>query len=232
MIISHRYKFIFIKTKKTAGTSLEVFLSQHCGDDDVFTPIFPPVDPHVARNYSGMWNPLPEIIQNRGREIRSSIRKVVHRKKFYNHMSAQDVQNRISQNTWKNYYKFSIERNPWEKVLSHYHMLNEREGNVLSLDEYLNRGSLNYCFNYPLYTNSKGDLLLEKIIRYESLNHDLGHVFQQLGIPFDGTLSVKAKSAHRKDRKPYQDVFTLQQKELIDAVFAKEIEMHGYTYQG
>ena len=33
MLVSHLYKFIFIKSLKTAGTSTEVFLEQYCISD-------------------------------------------------------------------------------------------------------------------------------------------------------------------------------------------------------
>ena len=41
MILSHKHKFIFIKTRKTAGTSIEIALSRFCGKDDIITPISP-----------------------------------------------------------------------------------------------------------------------------------------------------------------------------------------------
>jgi len=41
MIISHKHKFIFIKTRKTAGSSFELMLSTICGPDDVLTPLSP-----------------------------------------------------------------------------------------------------------------------------------------------------------------------------------------------
>ena len=39
MIVSHKHKFIFLKTKKTAGTSIELALTKLCGDDDIITPL-------------------------------------------------------------------------------------------------------------------------------------------------------------------------------------------------
>ena len=45
MIISHEHKFIFLKTRKTAGTSIELALSQLCGPNDIITPISPNDEP-------------------------------------------------------------------------------------------------------------------------------------------------------------------------------------------
>jgi len=61
MILSHRYKFIFIKTRKTAGTSIEIYLSQFTKAFDVVTPISPSPDNHQPKNYRGLFNPNPEL---------------------------------------------------------------------------------------------------------------------------------------------------------------------------
>ncbi|TAE78164.1 MAG: hypothetical protein EAZ84_02360 [Verrucomicrobia bacterium] len=62
MVISHKHRFIFIKTAKTAGTSIEAFLSPHCGPDDVFTPTFPIVEGHQPRNWQQSFFPLNELL--------------------------------------------------------------------------------------------------------------------------------------------------------------------------
>lgn len=230
MILSHKYKFIFIKTAKTAGTSIELFLSKHCGPNDIVTPIAPTVEGHQQRNYEGFINPVPEILQRPGKLFSALRHSLASRAKFYNHMPAREIKNRVPADVWKSCFKFCVERNPWDKVLSHYHMHAAREGGSLSLDEYLARGR--FPINYFRYTDRSGTkIIVDRILRYENLVAELGEVLSQLKIPFGGSLGVTAKSGYRSNRRPYQEVFNDEQRKIVEEAFAKEIKLHGYRFE-
>lgn len=203
MIISHKYKFIFIKTRKTAGTSLEVYLSNFCGEDDILTPIFPHVEPHMAKNYEG----------------------------YFNHISASEVKAKVGEKIWKEYFVFCVERNPWDKTLSYYHMINKRNGDTITFEQYLS-GS-DFCIDFPAYTSSDNskEIIVDKVLRYENLNEELAVIFKELGIPFDGELNVRAKSEYRTDKSHYSSVYSPEQARLIADAFRNEIELFGYSYQ-
>jgi hypothetical protein len=229
MILSHKHKFIFVKTAKTAGTSIEVFLSRYCDSTDVVTPIEPPVEGHRPRNYLGFINPIPEILERPGKIFSALRHSITSREKFYRHMPAWQVRTRVPRDVWNSYFKFCVERNPWDKVLSHYHMHAAREGGPLSLDEYLARGR--FPINFSRYTDRSGrKIIVDRVLRYENLLTELGEVFSQLKIPFEGTLGVQAKSGYRTDRRPYQDVFNDNQRRIVEEAFVKEIERHGYRF--
>ncbi len=202
MIVSHKYKFIFIKTAKTAGTSIEVFLSSVCSNDDIFTPIFPEVEPHRPRNYE--------------------------KYEFRNHMPASEIKKKLPDDIWNEYFKFCVERNPWDKTLSHYHMLNYRAGGDLTLQQYFEQEK--FCRNFAMYTDSNENLIVDKVLSYENLMGDLEIVFKQLGIPFSGSLGVRAKSEYRSDRNHYRNVLTEQQAKRIRQLFNREINLLGYEF--
>jgi hypothetical protein len=229
MILSHRYKFIFIKTAKTAGTSIEVFLSNVCGPQDIVTPIVPPVQGHQPRNYEGFVNPIPEILERPGKLFSAFRHTMSSRTKFYNHMPAREVKQQVAATIWNSYFKFCVERNPWDKVLSHYHMHLARAGGALSLDDYLARGRFPIN-DFRYMDRSRSNIIVDRVIRYENLLPELGEVFAQLKIPFAGSLGVAAKSKYRSDHRVYQQVFNDEQRRRVAKAFAREIELHGYRF--
>lgn len=232
MIISHKYKFIFIKTRKTAGSSIQIYLSDHCGENDIVSTIDRPERPYNPRNYRGLYNPIPELTERRSaRKIARTLGRFFTLKKFQSHIKARDVRKRIPCEIWDNYYKFTVERNPWDKVLSHYHFVRQRYDSYdqnISFEEYLDVAELPY--NYTKYTDLNQNIIVDRVVRYENLNQELGEIFSELGVPFSGSLGPTEKSHYRKDRRPYQEVYTPEQRDAVAKLFDQEIKMHGYEF--
>ncbi len=233
MIISHKYKFIFIKTRKTAGSSIQQYLSQYCGTNDIITPMDMPESDYHPRNYRGFFNPLPALFV-RGKnihKIKELLWRLITLKKYTSHIPAMELMKIIPKKTWGEYYKFCVERNPWDKVLSHYHFERQRYKKYdedISFDEYLSVAELPY--DYRRYTNFTGEIIVDRVLKYENLNKELAEVFEQLGIPFNGTLSSNEKSHYRKDRRTYKAIYTPAQREIVHKLFKTEINLHGYAF--
>ena len=229
MIVSHRHKLIFIKTLKTAGTSIEMAIARHCGPNDIVTPIFPAVDGHQAQNWQGWFAPWKEIHSRA--DLRKNLNEFWQRKRMYNHIPARFARARMPRDIWNNYLKVAVDRNPWDKTLSHFHMFRNADWHRhynpdLTLDSYLAKGV--YCHNAPFYCDVSGKIIVDRILRYDRLAEDLPTLFEDVGIPFEGL--PHAKSGIRKDHRSYHDVFDKQQAKNIEKAFELEISLHDWEY--
>ena len=232
MIISHRHKFIFIKTIKTAGTSIEVFLSQYCGPEDILTPITPPVASHSPRNYGGFFNLVTELTASHMREPGypsrlGVMRRFLTQRKYFNHMPAVSVRALLPQHIWDGYFKFSVERNPLEKALSFYNMQLYRNL-VADKDDFFRQNRL--PSDWERYGAPHSGPIMDRILRYENLNDELGEVFQDLGIPYSGSLETRAKGNYRAKRETYQMTFNDRQRAILEKRYAKECAHFGYSW--
>lgn len=206
MIVSHKYKFIFIKTVKTAGTSIEVDLNKVLGESDIATPIYPAVDGHKAQNF---------VVKN----------KIFGSTELRNHMTAREVRKVVGSSIWDDYFKFCVEREPISKVVSYYSMLvnsphHNKKTKNLSFDDYINRQK--FPIDTPKYTDKSGHLIVDKILKYEELDKELMAVASQLGFKIE--LLTKVKSGFHIDLQ-----VSKEHSEIIYDAFASSNRFTGYS---
>ncbi len=151
---------------------------------------------------------------------------------FFNHAPAHAVRSELGRQAWTNVFSFCVERDPWEKVVSLYCM-RKAEGSDQAKDmaTFLSRGDL--PINYPLYTepSSPSAVIVNRVLKYEALQHDLQDVMSQLGVPFPETMQESCKSSYRQPRISSRAILTSGQAELIANIFAPEIRLFGYRWE-
>lgn len=230
MIVSFEHRFAFIKVQKTAGTSIEVFLSQVAGPDAIVTPINPPEKGHEARNFETVPGAAADDAATGGGSRWKRKAKEPERPKtgrdaaFYNHMPASLVRERIGLEQWKDLYRFAFERNPWDKAVSFYFWRTRRIDDPPPFEEWATTpGSL--VSERSLYMIDDA-LAVDYLGRYESLTTDLQSVLDHVGITTSIELP-RAKSSHRPvdERTPIGAAADA----VIRAEFAWEIEHFGYA---
>jgi hypothetical protein len=220
MIVSHEHRFIFIKTRKTAGTSIEMFLSRLAGDDAIVTPVHPPVPGHEPRHHDQPYNPVRAMARTR------SLRPLRHRKQgrsYFNHMPGWMVRERIGPRVWNSYYKFCFERDPWDKVVSWYHFRVE-DPEQESFAEFVRHRELPSDFD--LYARG-GAIDVDFVGRYEHLTDDLGRALGAVGIDVPVELP-RAKGDSRPAGATVDAVYTPELDARVAAVFHREIAAFKY----
>lgn len=127
MIFSRKHKFVFIKGRKMAGTSIEIALSSYCGAEDVVTPISPVDELHRlalggrAQNYSGSQDIEAEFLDLVRAEKFEDAKKTGVLSgtdyPFFNHMSLTAVETLLNPPSQSYMLIYAI-RNPYSKVAS------------------------------------------------------------------------------------------------------------------
>lgn len=156
------------------------------------------------------------------------------------HATAQEIRAHISGDQWGKAFKFAYVRNPWDKVVSHFHyrvQTNQTglsEGNI-SFNEWVKRtyGNKDPAFyDKPRFfmpqldwiSDKSGSLIVDHVGRYENLDQDFSDVCRILEI------DKKLPHVRRSSHKHYRDYYSDEAKEIIHNWFMKDIEMFGYQF--
>lgn len=225
MLVSHRKKFIYTKTLKTGGTSVEAYFERYCMPSDEWSLV------HEREVYVSEHG----IIGFRGAN---------HPDTWWNHMPAAIIKGKVGIAVWETYFKFCVIRNPYDKVASsfYWNAYKQPEGKTsigrvglgdLDNDRMEFEHWLQYCHEIPIDRDKyliDGQFCLDDVIRYELLTADLERICSRLAIPWDPAALPAFKSGIRPRYARTCDLYTENAKKLVQDAFAFELDYFNYSF--
>ena len=177
MIISHHHKFIFFAVPKTATHAIRLALREHLNADDW----------EQQTLFGKQYLPVRELAAL-----------------GHGHISVRELKPHLPADAWESYFKFAFVRNPFDRFVSTCFFLNRGtphfEDSVLPfMKEALKRprfkGRVLVKPQADLLTSSSGEVALDFVGRYESLQESFDEICRRIGIP-TSDLSRKNASQH------------------------------------
>lgn len=217
MLLSLRYKFLFIHTAKTGGTSVRDALGYYKWTDPWRVPLF------LCSKLSAATGHRLGI-------------------KFPRHAKAIAAREMLPRELYDRLFKFAFVRNPWDlQVSSFHHIRRERPRlieHISSFDEFLLwkfSGERPYQFHLDTsielqsdyIVDLQGNVIVDFVGRYESLHEDFHCACERIGIRAP-KLPHRRRAADRDAdyRSYYSDVTA----ERVAVHFARDIELFGYEF--
>jgi hypothetical protein len=233
MIASFLHNFIFIKTRKTAGTAVETVLASVCGPDDIITPLGIKdevarcnPDP-ICRNFAtdpALEAAIRKAVRDGKRRSMRGAKTAIRKADFYNHISAAEIRAKLPPAFWTGAHKFTVERHPYEKAVSQaYFNYAKDEAFEPYLDRFIRKGRYT---SFELYSID-GEVVVSEFLRQETLEDDLRRMAARLNLPLADEIP-RNKSGSRADRRPAREILTDAQKEIVYGFCRKEFELLGY----
>jgi len=213
MIASYSHDFIFIKTRKTSGTSAEIVMSSWCGGRDVCTPISTE-DEVIRREYGGA--PMNH--------------KYLGLTRFYNHMPAWKVRKRLP-DLWPRAFKFSVDRHPYEKAVSlaAYHLGRRGEYGIGDLRREVDRTIDRKTYlNAPLYMID-GKISLDKLLKFNDFWPWLREFAEERKLPIAGIPKAKSRFGAGNDIYRSFELSQEQKRKIRDGA-SLEFDIFGWEY--
>lgn len=219
MLVSHRHRFIYLKTRKTAGTSVEIYFEPFC-----WNPAIPFVEQHQRDEEVTEWG----IIGSRGMPVEG--------RTWINHLPASGIRELIGEEIFNRYYKFCVIRNPFDKAVSGFWFWATPEKRLAlknapfsfvrqSFERWTSRRAM--PTDRIVYTID-GTPVANRYIRHESLAADMETVCHDLGVPWEPERLKRYKSDTRLRDEPFNEYYTNESVRNVSACFAWDLAYFRY----
>jgi hypothetical protein len=216
MLLSLRYKFLFIHVAKTGGTSVRAALSRYKWRDPYQIPLT------LCSRISGLT----------GHKLGC---------KFPRHAKAIAAYEMLPRELFLDLFKFAFVRNPWDLQVSSFHHIRRERPHIMKggqdFETFLNwkldpSRPYHYIVDTSIELQSdylidlKGNIVVDFIGRYERFREDFEEICRRIGIA-PPRLPHRRKAEDRTDYRRYYNEKTMK---IVADRFKPDIDMFDYTF--
>lgn len=225
MIISHKKKFVFLRTGKTASSSMEVYLSQFCSTNDTITTLgtFASEDEDEFKRRHGLPEAQNYILKKKSYGIKNFLNL-----NFYNniHLNSHDPINKVLKseigNKIKDYFFFCLIRNPFDWIVRSFwwYLYLKKKRNINWINE-VHQNELIENFKFFLdnesssYFQKQKNIVTNKninikIFKYEEFEENIKFIKERLNLSGE---KIPIKDIRFKKLKIEREIFIDKQDE-------------------
>ncbi|SDX80628.1 Sulfotransferase family protein [Allochromatium warmingii] len=219
MLLSPKYRFLFVHIAKTGGTSVRAALEGLRWRDPWYYPMF------LCSRFSHL----------SGHRLATKLPR---------HAKIVAAKELLPKDYFDSLFKFAFVRNPWDlQVSSFHHIRRERPQYLGGHDNFADflRWKLNpeRPYQYHLDTSItlqteylidlSGQVVVDFIGRYEQLQDDFATICTRIGIQTPRLPHARQATDRQRDYRGYYSDDTA---ELVAQYFARDIQMLGYRFEG
>ncbi len=223
MMILREPKLVFIKTKKTGGSSIEITLGQLLRAGDFASPLTREEESLRRGKRKIVLNSVKMLRERGGGKIR-----------VRNPHAGIEIVNGYLSDLADGCTRFCVERNPWDKAVSaFYFWMHQRKTEITNPTEQFARfcrAQLRYFSDFHLYSE-EGQIAVDRVLQYDNLQEEFDSFLKSLGIGGVSLSGVRAKSGIRQSSRFeqfYGEDWSFNTVERVADVFRKEIDVFGY----
>ncbi|MCP4381141.1 MAG: sulfotransferase family protein [Hyphomicrobiales bacterium] len=169
---------------------------------------------------------------------------------FWRHSKATEIRDGIGAEQYAEYFKFTFERNPWDKIISRYwsYVGQRRKSFYKKIPEYVTGKPLSFqsWFNlrllqgqtigfghykfprhYDCYTEND-EVIVDFIGRHENFSEHVAYICDKINIDININKAYGAK--RHKERRLYTDLFDPRMNRVVERYFEKDLALLGYRF--
>lgn len=157
------------------------------------------------------------------------------------HQTAREIIARIGRDKWDTAYKFTLVRNPWDKVVSHYEYRRKRNKTEVatrnvSFSEWVKKtygtDKDPFFYNNPKafqpqvewLKDDQGRIAIDFIGKFESISDDFDQIKNIIGI------EAELPHLNASKRAGYQSYYDDETRQIVAQWFHEDIEVFGYSF--